>query len=174
MRHMLDLIHGLVTLLFLPLLITACQAPEINLPFDTIEEGEVARLGQQLYEAHEPGLIIVANTQDIASLDNWITNDAQTQLQALDYGNYFVIAVFQGLKSSTRYGVRIERITRQENTVAIIAQFQEPTPEHERNPLVTSPYRLVRVRKVGSWDKVVRFNLIANRAMILSASHHIP
>jgi len=38
----------------------------------------------------------------------------------------------------------------------------------------SSPYHLIRIQKVGTWEQEITFNLIVNDATIISLTHHIP
>jgi hypothetical protein len=164
-------------LLLLALLsgLSACQPQpqEVALPFETIEQKEWAGTGQA-YEPREPGLMIIAQIEDVAKLDNWITENARTQLQTLDYDAYFALAVFQGWKPSTGYNVQIESATRQDNTVTIHAGFREPGPDEAKGALITSPYHLVRVRRIGDWNQNIAFKLVVDSVVVTSLSHHVP
>jgi hypothetical protein len=92
----------------------------------------------------------------------------------MDYNAYFALAVFQGMKPTDGYGVQIERIVRRGNEVTIHAQFQEPRPDQKKNDIVTSPYCLIQVQKIGTWDQNIEFNVIADGSVVIPASHNIP
>jgi len=153
--------------LLVPLQLNGCKSHEIELAFETIEQREWGGTGQA-YENHNPGLIVITQQQEIASLDEWITNDARNQLQTLDYDTYFALAAFQGWKPSTGYSVQINRITRQDDTINIYALFREPTPEEEKADEVTSPYHLVQVQKDAGWNKELVLNLIVDETIVAS------
>jgi len=163
----------LVLMLTLLLGLSACKSQETNLPFEILEQEE-RNLTGQIYEAREPGLIIVAQADEVAELDDWVTETSKEQLQVMDYDVYFALVVFQGMKPTDGYGVQIERIARKGNEVTIHAQFQEPRPDQEKNDIVTSPYCLIQVQKIGAWDQDVKFNVIADGSVLISASHSIP
>ena len=84
---------------------------EINLDFNTIEQINFAGTGYY-YELTDPGLLIISDEPDIASLDEMVTDEAKSKLQELNYDNSFALIVFQGWKDSGGYHVQIERITR--------------------------------------------------------------
>lgn len=165
-------------MLFLWILITlaglsACQPKEINLPFETIEQRDASGTGQ-VYKDKQPGLMIIATSKEGTKLDALVTPETRARLQNLNYNADFVIAVFQGRKPTTGYGVQIERITRQGSKVTIYAQFSEPKPDEEKAPEETSPYHLVQVQKVGTWGQRTTFNLVVGGATVTSLSHHVP
>ena len=138
---------------------SACKPQETSLPFETIERKDWVSTGQ-VYKAREPGVIVIARPEDVTSLNNWVTEDAKAQLQTLDYTTYFALAVFQGWKGTDGYSIQIERITRQEDNVTILVLLQEPRPDERKNDIVTSPYHLVQVQKVGVWDRNITFTVV--------------
>lgn len=152
---------------------TPCPPQETILPFETIEQKLKADMGPP-YEGREPGLMVIARPEKVANLDDWVTKDAKTQLQTLDYGAYFALIVFQGWKGTNGYSIQIERITRQEKKVTVFVWLQEPQPDMKKNDTVTSPYHLVQVQKMDTWARNVTFNMVADGAIIVSVSHNVP
>ena len=153
--------------------LSACQPTEMVLPFDTIEQRDAAGTGQ-VYRDKQPGLMVITTLDEADDLDGLVTPEGQAQLRSLNYNAYFVIAVFQGRKPTTRYEIQIERITRRENEVTIYARFSEPKPDEEKAPEETSPYHLVQVQKTGAWGQPITFNLVSGNARVTSLSHHVP
>lgn len=149
--------------------LSACQPKEINLPFETIERQELSG-----YRDKEPALMVITKPEEIIRLDTLVSREIQLQLQALDYDAYLVAVVFQGRKPTTRYGVQIERVTRQGDEITVVAQFSEPKPDEEKGPLETSPYHLVQVQKTGTWGQPITFNLVVGNVVVTSFSHHAP
>ena len=163
----------LALILTLSLGLSACKPQETDLPFEILEQEEI-NLAGQAYETREPGLIIVAQPDEVTELDDWVTEASKEQLRVIDYNAYFALAVFQGVKPTDGYGVQIERIVRKGNEVTIYAQFQEPSPDREKNDIVTSPYCLVKVQKIGAWEQNIMFNVIVDDSVVIYASHNIP
>jgi len=153
--------------------LSACQPKETDLPFETIEQRDASGTGQ-VYKDEKPGLIVITAPEEATNLDALITSEAQAWLARLSYDEYFVIAVFQGRKPTTRYGVQIERIARQGGKVTVYAQFSEPKPDEEKAPEETSPYHLIQVQKVGTWGQEVTFELIVKGSIVASVSQYIP
>lgn len=151
----------------------ACQPKEVDLPFETVERRDASGTGQ-IYQDKQPGLIVIATPEEAASLGALVTSEAQAQLQNLNYNTYFAIAIFQGRKPTTQYSVQIERITRKGNIVTIHALFKEPQPGEAKGDEVTSPYHLVQVQKVGTWEQTITFNLVVGDAIVTSLLHYIP
>jgi hypothetical protein len=160
------------------LMMTSCKpqgtnltfATETDLTFETIEQRE---LGGS-YEARQPGLIVISSFQDLANLDGLVTDEAMAKLQELDYAAYFALVVFQGWKPTTEYSVQIDRVARTGKTINVYAQFHEPRPDELKGDLVTSPYHLVQVQKIGEWDQEFSFQVIVNETTVASLSHFIP
>lgn len=160
-------------ILILLLGLTACKPQETNLPFETLEQEE-RNLTGQAYEAREPGLIVVAQPDEVTELDNWVTETSKGKLQVMDYEAYFALALFQGMKPTDGYSIQIERIARTGDEVTIHVLFQEPRSDQEKNDIVTSPYCLIQVQKIGTWAQNITFNVIADGSVVLSATHYIP
>jgi hypothetical protein len=163
------LLCALVTLAGL----SACRPKEIDLPFQTIEQRDASGSGQ-VHQVKQPALVVVTTPEEAINLDSLVTSEAQTQLKNLNYDAYFAIAVFQGWKSTDGYGIQIERITHLGDDVTVFVQLQEPPPDRKKNDIVTSPYHLVQVQKVGAWARSVTFNVLADGTAIASVSHIIP
>jgi hypothetical protein len=142
---------------------------EAELPFETLERQEISN-----YQNKEPSLVVITKPTEVNNLDDWVVQEVRTRLQTTDYNAYIVIAVFQGWKPTTRYGVQIERITRKGKVVNIYALFSEPKPGEPTGDLATSPYHLVRVQKIGAWGQTTTFNLVVNDVIIISSSHYVP
>jgi hypothetical protein len=161
-----------LTIVVILMMIAACGPRETELPFEMIEQADWGNAGSA-YEAKEPALVVVAQPVEADRLDDWITLHAQTYLQNLDYETYFAIVVFQGWKPTSGYNVQIDRIARRGNIINVYVQFREPKPEEAKASEATSPYHLVRVRKVGAWDQDITFNLIVDEVVVTSLSHYV-
>jgi len=154
--------------------VDACKrkTEETALSFETIEKAEWGIA--ELNKSHEPGMVIIARTDEINSLDGMASDESIKQLEALDYDQYFALAAFQGLKASTGYEIQANRIDRAGNTVNIYAQLVEPPSDITVGSLVTSPYILVKVKKTGNWGQDITFNLFSGKKLVASLSHMIP
>lgn len=158
-----------VLCIFVALTLSACQMKETELPFETIEQQEISN-----YQNTEPGLVVITKQAEVNNLDDWVLQEVRSRLQTIDYNAYVVIAVFQGWKPTTRYGVQIERITRKGSIISIHALFLESKPGEPTGDLATSPYHLVRVQKTGTWGQQISFNLVVHGATVTSLSHYVP
>lgn len=160
----------LLLLVHFSLILGACRPNEIELPFETIEQYNY----YGGYDNEEPSLVVVSQPKEIMLLENLAKQTALDELRTLDFSKSFAIAVFQGWRPTTGYGVEIERITRQGDTVTIYAQFQEPKPDEEKGAAETSPSHLVRVKKIDDWGQDILFNLVVDESIIISLTHFIP
>ncbi|MEA3308170.1 MAG: protease complex subunit PrcB family protein [Chloroflexota bacterium] len=170
--------NGKMNWLLLPMFtlllgLSACKPQETNLPFEIVEQEE-RNLTGEIYEAREPGLIVVAQSDEVAELDDWVTETSKEQFQVMDYDACLALVVFQGMKPTDGYGVRIERVVRESNEVTIYAQFQKPHSDQKKNDIVTSPYSLTQVQKTDTWNQNIKFNVIVDDSVVISASHSIP
>ena len=116
----------------------------VELAFETIERSDVPGI-----QGEDPKMVIIARGEEIDTLGDTISFSAQDELRNLDFNEYFVIAVFQGLKGTNMYGVDIQRVTKSGNTLTIFAHFTERNPELGAADVNTSPYHLVKVQKNG-------------------------
>ena len=148
------------------MLLSACGPREIELPFETIEQSNYS----PRYEERKPGLVIIANEDEIDQLTGFVTPRALSQLQELDYDKYFAVVAFLGWHHKVHEGIRIERIIRQNNLVFIHAQVGELTGKDA----ISSPYHIVKVQKVGRWGTEIDFSLVIDKDIVASQSHYIP
>jgi hypothetical protein len=72
---------------------TACQTAETELIFETIERLPYGSTGK-LCRAPDPGFVTVATPDDMAQVNDFLTYDAQAQLQNLDFERHFAVVVF--------------------------------------------------------------------------------
>lgn len=159
-------------------LATACSGTEVNiegvdLPFETIEQAEKPLMTQG-YLDREPGIIVIANKQDVDHLHDWVNEDTKEYLRGLDYEHSFVLAVFQGWKSTGGYEIEILQITHQGGKVYITANLVDAPPEGPVTLAVTSPYHVITMPKDKAWDETIEFKLVSNGEVITSVSKYIP
>jgi PrcB C-terminal len=122
--------------------------PEVELAFETIERADIPGTGGE-YQGRDPKMSIITRIEEIDALGDTISLSAQDELRKLDFNQYFVIAIFQGLKGTNMYGVDIQQVTKSGNTITIFAHFTERNPELAAAAVNTSPYHVVKVQKDG-------------------------
>jgi hypothetical protein len=126
----------------------ACKPQETDLSFETIEKLDWGGYpGQEPYSAVEPRIILVNNQQELEQLDSLVTPQARDELARLDFGEYFVIAVFRGLQGSSGFDTIIDRIVRRGNKIVVYTQFWERSPYYAYTAQETSPYHIVKVHR---------------------------
>ncbi len=133
-------------------------------PFETIERSKANGTGPE-YQGEEPRIIVLTKTNDIAKIEEMISQQAQHELSQVDFNKYIVVAVFQGWKPSSGYGVDILAVARIGERIPVYAVFIEPPPDTVVSDVEISPYQLVKIRKDGM-DGIFIFELIVNNAVI--------
>lgn len=119
-------------------------------------------------------ITVVANSNEAQALRGQIYPEILEQVQETDFSAFFVIAVFQGEKGSTGYSVEVTDVQRKDNTITIYAQFHEPAPDALTNPLITSPYYILKVEKTESVKGEFTFVLVADGIEVARQEHVIP
>ena len=136
-------------MLNLALMIMGCaKEQEVVLPFETIEKADTPGTGNN-YQGNEPKLEILIDGSEIETVAEYVSPETETILGGVDYDHYFVIAVFQGRKGSTGYGVEIQKIIRGGNRIVIHVYFTEKEPHLPAAAMETSPYHLVKISRDG-------------------------
>lgn len=151
----------------------ACRSQETDLVFATIERRDTSGTGQ-VYKDKEPGLLVVAQSSEASQLDELVTPDALARVKALSYETSFAIVVFQGWKPTTRYSAQIERVMRQGDEITIYAKFTEPRPDEPTGGMITSPYELAQVNKMGVWARNISFRVVVDEQSVVSLTHFVP
>jgi hypothetical protein len=144
-----------------------CRPKETELPFETIEHRESAGV---IWEAKEPELMIMSTPEDLAQINDLFTKDAQAQLRAMDFDTYFAIASFLGRQGDSHEGIQIERAVRRGDAISVYVHVGKPGMFE----IVSSPYHLVKVRKEGTWDRKIEFELFLDGTSATSVSHFVP
>jgi len=162
-------VAGVLLLAGLAVVLTACKPKEIELPFETIERLDTSVTGE-IWEAREPGLMVIATLEDLAQIDDLFTKDAQAQLREMDSDIHFAVAAFLGWQGSGHEGIWIEQVVRRGDQIAVHVRVGRPGG----TSVVTSPYHLVTVRKEGNWNRKIRFTLHLDGTVITSLVHFIP
>ncbi len=125
--------------------LAGCQQAGIEVPFETIEQ-EDNYSGGMGYPDLEPRAILVTTPEEIGLVQGFISRAALEQLNALDFQQHVVIAVFRGRQANSGFPTIIERITRHDDQATVYAQFWEMRG-YGHTDLVTSPYHVVKVRR---------------------------
>ncbi|MEW5871040.1 MAG: hypothetical protein AB1894_17330 [Chloroflexota bacterium] len=99
--------------MMISLTIVSCifRPKEVDLTFQSIEQKASSGTGN-LYEAKQPGLMVISRPEEVDSLNGLVTNEAKQALLAVNYGKYFALATFQGWKPSSGFSTLVNRVTR--------------------------------------------------------------
>jgi len=133
------------------------ETTEITIPFETIEKSEEPVTGEY-YEGSEPKLVVITKIEDIDTLGNTISTNAQERLRNLDYNQQIAIVVFQS-DHIDWIGIEIQRVTLKNNLVMIEADITERNPEYEFLDTKLSPYHVISIPKAGL-EQETTFELI--------------
>jgi hypothetical protein len=160
------------SLMLIGLVLTvSCAPPEVELPFETIEQDIAPWYGGAVptYESRQPGLKIITDIRAADQLTG-ITSEARARLKTLNYDSHFALVIFLGEQGTGHTGIRIERLVRRGDRVFIAALVGERIGTDE----VTSPYHLVKIEKRGQWGKNIDFEAVSNKTTIVTTTHYIP
>jgi hypothetical protein len=153
-------------------IISGCSSHENKkTQFESIENQETSGAGQY-FPGKDIHLVVISSKDQVGDLDSWISRDAQSTLEKLDYSSFFALAIFQGIKPTNRYSIEITRVTREGNTVNLETRIQNRDPELEAADVETSPYHLISIAKAGTWNGDFDFNVIQNGNIITSTTTH--
>lgn len=82
--------------------VIGCRPEETELPFKTIDKSPPHFTRRLWWDATEPGLMVMADTEDLVQLDHLITVEGGLpQLSEVDFDTYFVVAIFLGRQPFT-------------------------------------------------------------------------
>ncbi len=143
-----------------------------EIPFQTIAEG-VGGLG---YESKKPALIIMTRPEAFESLalDVTFPPDLLEKVSSLDYEQYFVVLVLQGLQGTSGYHVAVQHIVQEGDQIFIQADFIQPELNTMVLPVLTSPYHLIAVSKEGFQNLQVNFLLVEEDVTLFEVAEVIP
>lgn len=169
-------LFGLLALIFIIaaslFLLNRGGKEEIELPFETIEKAEIPGTGYE-YPGKEPALKIITKKEEVTSLGDNVSKQSQSILNSVNFAEYFVVTVFQGIKGTTLYGVEIQRIIKKGNAITIYAHFTERDPSVGAGAIMTSPYHIVKISKQGLIGQV-EFVLVTDGEEIIHQTYNIP
>ena len=148
---------------------------ETELFFETIlDDYSPKRSGLEYYFDRNPQIVIVARSEDVSGVDEWLPAEA---FLSLDYEQYLVIAVFQGCCGAMR-DVTVTHVTHEamgDKLTRVYVEFEVPKPNTEVILEVQSPYHVVKVGKDGlSGSALTMFELIANGESINTYRYEVP
>ena len=120
-----------------------------ELPLETISKG--------YYSGHEEekNYILKDNTEwtNLWSIVH-SNRSPEPELPSINFNSEIVIAVFQGTRSTGGYSIEVTKIIEKESTVAVFIKKTEPSPGGVTTQALTSPYHIIKTKKV---DKEIIF-----------------
>jgi hypothetical protein len=119
-------------------------------------------------------LAVITDRDEVRKLRDQIYPHLLEQIQTVDFSAYLIVTVFQGQKGSTGYSVEVVNVQRKDKTITIHAQFHEPGPRDLTNPLVTSPYYVLKIKKTPGLKDEFTFVLNANGEEVTRQTQRIP
>lgn len=148
------------------------EEKKIEMPFQTI----AAEVGGLEYTKEEPALVIITRPDQIESseLEVIFPPDLLEKMSQLDYEQYFVVLVLQGLQPNSGYGVTVKQINFEDGQMIIEVDFRTPTPGTRVLNAVTSPYHLIAVPKKKVQGQSIRFSLVVNDEPLIEGTREIP
>lgn len=145
---------------------------QIELSFETIEMAEIPGTGYE-YPGKEPTIVIVSKRDDSTLLGDNVSKQSQSILDSVNFKDYFVLTVFQGIKGTTLYGVEIQHIFKRGNVITIYAHFTERGPSVGAGSIMTSPYHIVKIPRQGLIGHM-EFVLFADGEEIIHQVYKMP
>ena len=124
------------------LMLATCSSSAKDLPFETVSQYPVSD-----YEG-EPALEVVLDRAGLESLPRLMARglDVDKALRETDFSTWFLLVAFQGIQMSGGHSIEVLDIGRSGERVEVRAKFI--SPESGATLGVTSPYHVVRVKKV--------------------------
>lgn len=122
------------------------------------------------YKGLKPAIIIIRDRSEVELVRDWVQADFISQLESIDYASAFVLAVFQGEKSTSRYSVEVTNVTSSGEAINVYSNFTEPKPGSDLEDVITSPYVLIMVTSELDWEDIATVNLVVDESLLVSHS----
>jgi hypothetical protein len=123
-------------------------------------------------------ITIISTPEEAQLLANQVYPEVVAQVQTIDFSSFFVTADFQGWKGSTGYSIEVTDLRQLGNVITVYALFHEPQPGPDgivfTNPLETSPYYILKVKKAEEMTGEFTFVLVANGQEVTRQIQTIP
>ncbi len=149
-------------------------AGKVEMSFATIELRQPVT-SEKTWTDPAPGLLVIATPADIDVARQYVSDEATTTLEQLDFAAHFALLAFDGWKSEGYQDFQIQAVVRQDAEVLIFAQpSQKPGPA--ATGVETSLYHLIDLPKKASWDQMITFKLYFDRTQpaVAAVAHYVP
>ena len=107
----------------------------------------------------EPLVLAIKSPGEISSIADRVSYESLAKLQAVDFDDFVVVALFRDFQLSTGYPVYIKRLVQRDGQLIVCAEFWSPPELSWQGMATTAPYHLVKIAK--------KQNLPNNLALVL-------
>jgi hypothetical protein len=159
----------------------ACQPREIELPFETVAEGELLFLrneqgGGIAVEKPDPDFFIAVDLMDVQQIADTLNPDRPglfvKHLVDVDYDRYIAVLAYYGQRGMSGYKITIEKITQVGDVVQIFVSTVDPTVG---TFVFITPFHAVQIEKKSlSRDGELVFRIIKNGEILVETQHFVP
>jgi hypothetical protein len=138
-----------------------------EMPEDQVQWQEIVfyNTGQVNYKAareeDQPRLSVITSQDEIGLVEKWIRPEHLPLIQRVDYNEAVILIIFSGYRGENQQGIVINQIAKKSNVVSLSVSFTSPAEGEVRNPLITSPYLILEIKK-KDLPQNPKFVLIAN------------
>jgi len=163
---------GLILLLLGAVGVYQASGRRGELRFSTLEQAGSLGRSEEYWQQRQPGLLIVANRDDVTKASRFVSDQATQALSRLYFRNCFAILAFRGWHSTILEGFQIERLIDQGDVIAIYAEPGKRTGQDA----ISSPYHLINVCGAGKRGQTITFSLYfgEDQAAVVSVSRTLP
>ncbi len=139
------------------------MAREKRIDFEVVWQGQ----NHNFYNAERMEFWIITNSEEWKEF----TRKYQLSWDFKEFDKYFLIAALLGVKPSSGYGIKINKIVQTGSTIKVIISTKKP--ERGALDVITSPYSIVKVNKdsVDINDRIMFVFLNASGEMLDVLSH---
>ncbi len=99
----------------------------------------------------EPRTLVIDQADELNKIHYFVPSEDLVELEYIDFGAYFIVALLRELQGSSGYKVIIKRVAQwQDGSIAICAEFWSPNysgPSEELTAEVTNYTHVVKVRR---------------------------
>jgi hypothetical protein len=138
-----------------------------NLRWSTIATYDFIRANNKSLESEDvPREAVLVKAQDINNYSDWVWPTDLDKIKSVDFSKSIVVVVFMGYRGTDKYSVEIKDVRKSEQTVTISTVFITPTEGQLSHPIVTSPYYILEIDKMGDFIGTFTFVLKNQEAIV--------
>lgn len=106
-------------------------------------------------------MTILRDQQDVDRESEWTGTDYIQQIKNIDFSKDIGLVIHLGLAGENRHTIRVAGIVKKDNLIYVDAFFTSVPPGEVRNPVMTSAYLVITLKKSDIPDQA-KFILIFN------------